>query len=226
MNTLPILFSIPSENGEYQLFGQLPPQIPEPIEQHIYQISAEELEKMKKKQLYVKLSTCVEKYLEKNREDFYHLTKYTLYKIDEVEAEVYIYYDLHDTPYSYYYKIISKNIHYEDEDSIEKDVLIYESSSFSNVFSLLEHLKKIEETYKFLDYYLLSPEKMEEAIAQRTFFPLHADKVCSVCYELTVEYSKCKHAICMKCRDKCIVQGKTTCPICRGSSLNVYPSTL
>ena len=124
------------------------------------------------------------------------------------------------------YKIISKNIQYENDESLEKDVLIYESSTFSNVFSLLEHLKKVEETYKFLDYYLLSPEKMEEALAQRAFFPLDVDKVCSVCYETTVEYTNCKHAICMKCRDKCIVQGKTTCPICRRSSLTIYPSTL
>ena len=182
---------------------------------------------MKIKQLYVKLATFVEKYLEKNNHDSYHLTKYTMYKIDEVEAEIYVYFDTqNDSPYTYYYKIISKNIQYENDESLEKDVLIYESSTFSNVFFLLEHLKKVEETYKLLDYYLLSPEKMEEAVAHRVFFPRHVDKVCCVCYELTVEYSKCKHSICMKCRDKCIVQGKMRCPICRGSDLNIYPSTL
>lgn len=224
-NTLPILFSVPSENGEYQLFGQMSNATI--IDPNVYQLSTEELEKIKKKQLYTKLAICVEKYLEKNRHDSYHLTKYTLYKIDEVEAETYVYFDQHDdASYVYYYKIISKNIQYENDESLEKDVLIYESSSFSNVFSLLEHLKKVEETYKFLDYYLLSPEKMEEAVTQRAFFPLHSDKVCCVCYELTVEYTKCKHSICMKCRDKCIVQGKTRCPICRGSDLNIYPSTL
>ena len=108
-NTLPILFSVPSENGEYQLFGQMSNATI--IDPNVYQLSTEELEKIKKKQLYTKLAICVEKYLEKNRHDSYHLTKYTLYKIDEVEAETYVYFDQHDdSAYSYYYKIISKNI--------------------------------------------------------------------------------------------------------------------
>ena len=94
------------------------------------------------------------------------------------------------------------------------------------VFSLLENIKKVENTYKLLDYYLLSPEKMLEAKAQRAFIPIHPDKVCSVCYELTLEYTTCKHSICLKCRDKCIVQGKRRCPICRGSDLSIYPNTL
>lgn len=222
---LPILFSMPTENGEYQLFGATTTETM--IDASIYQISPEEIDKIKKKQVYVRLSMAIEKYLQDNKEDSYHLTKYTLLQIDEVQVEVYIYYDYHDDPHSYYYKIYAKNIEYEpDTNTIEKDFLVYESANFTNAFSLLEQLKMVETTYKLLDYYLLSPEKMEEAKAQREFIPLSQDKVCSVCYELTMEYTTCKHSICLKCRDKCIVQGKTRCPICRGSDLNIYPNTL
>ena len=223
----PILFSMPTENGDYQLFG--PTNITVDVDiSSIYQISPEEIEKIKKRQIYLRLSMAIDKYLEKNKEDNYHLTKYTLLQIDEVQVEVYIYYDYHDNEAdSYFYKIISKNIEYgPDANSIEKDLLIYESASFYNTISLLEHIKTVEDTYKFLDYYLLSPEKMEEAKAQREFMPISQDNVCSVCYEPTVEYTTCKHSICLKCRDKCIVQGKTRCPICRGSELNIYPNTL
>ena len=222
---LPILFSMPSENGEYQLFGPLQNDV-NVNEQKIYEISKAEMENIRKRTTLVQLSNIIETYLENNKEDSYNLTKYTLYIIDEIECELFIYLDYHENPYNYYYKIFSKNIEYESGDSIEKDLLVYESACFTNTFSLLEHIKKVELTYKLLDYYLLSPEKMIEAKAQRAFIPIHSDKVCSVCYEPTLEYTVCKHSICLKCRDKCIVQGKKRCPICRGSDLSIYPNTL
>ena len=225
MTSLPILLSIPSESGgEYRLFGEVTNQII--TDQSVHSISDEELVKIKRKQLFVRLSKIVETFLEQNNEDSYHLTKYTIFQIDEVQAEIYIYCDIHDMPYSYYYKIIAKNIECETNETVEKDFLLYESKCFTNVYSALEHIKKVEETYKLLDYYLLSPEKMEEAKTQRIFFPLLTDKVCSVCYEPTIEYTTCKHSICLKCREKCIVKQNNRCPICRGSDLNIYPNIL
>ena len=218
---------MPTENGEYQLFGPIVGSTETTTDLSVYQISPEEIENIKKKKIYVRLSMSIEKYLQDNKEDSYHLTEYTLLVLDEVHCEVYIYYDYHDDPHSYYYKIFSKNIEIEYDpmvSTIEKDFMLYESASFTNTFSLLTQLKLVETTYKFLDYYLLSPEKMEEAKAQREFIPIIQDKVCSVCYELTIEYTTCKHSICLKCRDKCIIQGKTRCPICRGSDLNIYPN--
>jgi len=221
--SLPILFSIPSENdGEYRLFGEVAPQII--CDPRIHIISDEELVKIKRKHLFMRLSKIIETFVEKNSEESYHLTKYTIFQIDEVQAEIYIYCDYHDTPYSYYYKIIAKNIECDTTDLIEKDFLLYESKCFTTVYLLLDHIKKVEETYKFIDYYLLSPEKIEEAKAQRIFFPLLTDKVCSVCYEPTKEYTTCKHPICLKCRDKCIVKENNRCPICRGSDLSIYPN--
>jgi hypothetical protein len=160
------------------------------------------------------------------------LTKYTLFEIDEIKADIYIAIDEETKDNiipSYYYKIISKNIYEIDDDASEeeedktKDLVIYDNYGFDTIISLLEDIEYVKKNYKILDYDLLSPESMEEAIAQREFIPISQDKICTVCYEPTIEYTTCKHSICLKCRDKCIVQGKKTCPICRNSDLCIYP---
>lgn len=197
------------------------------------EITKEELEIINKKKTLVNLSKIIENYLIKNPKKMYNLTKYTLFEIDEIQAEIFISTEMDDDIESelYFYKIISKNIYYEldDNDSISeenvKDLVIYDNYGFDNLISLLENIKYVEKNYKILDYYLLSPEHMLEALAQREFIPIHPDKICSVCYDPTIEFTSCKHSICLKCREKCIVQGKKTCPICRNSNLCIYPVT-
>jgi len=121
--SLPILFSIPNGNGEYQLFGPLQNQNPI-VDVNVYEISKSEVENICKKNILVQLSNIIEKYLNDNREDGYNLTKYTLYIIDEIECEVFIYIDHPEAQSNYYYKIISKNIEYEVGESLERDLLI------------------------------------------------------------------------------------------------------
>lgn len=140
--SLPILFSMPSENGEYQLFGPLNDPISNVSDQRIYEISKSEMINIRKKTVLVQLSTIIETYLENNKEDSYNLTKYTLYVIDEVECELFIYLDYHEDPYNYYYKICAKNIEYESRGSLENDFLIYESACFTNVCFSLRKYKK------------------------------------------------------------------------------------
>ena len=241
-------------SSSYQLFSPLNPNILENsiiIDNNVYniqmnistlppdyfKITKEELDKINKRKLLVSLSKIIEKYLIEHPKKMYNLTKYTLFEIDEIQADIFISIDTENDENTldselYYYKIISKNIYYEldDDDSISdektKDIVIYDNYGFDNIVSLLEDIKMVESTYKILDYYLLSPENMLEALAQREFIPIHPDKICSVCYESTIEYTICKHSICLKCREKCIVQGKKTCPICRNSNLSIYPITL
>lgn len=198
-----------------------------------YIISKEELDNIKNKKNMNILSKFIEKSLNNNPNKMYQLTKYTLFEIDEIQAEIYISVETNENGIpSYFYKIISKNIYYEfdDEDSISedknKDLVIYDNYDFDNIISLLEDINYVKSHHKILDYYLLSPENMEEALAQREFIPINQDKICSVCYETTIEYTTCKHSICLKCREKCIVQGKKMCPICRNSDLSLYPLSL
>ena len=196
-----------------------------------FKITKEEIENIQNKKTINILSRIIDKELKKNPNKMYNLTKRTLFEIDEIQAEIYVSVEMNDNGLSsYFYKIVSKNIYYEEDDDIDsdlddknKDLVIYDNYGFDTIISLLEDIKYVKKTYKILDYYLLSPESMEEAIAQREFMPISQDKICTVCYEPTIEYTTCKHSICLKCRDKCIVQGKKTCPICRNSDLCMYP---
>lgn len=193
-----------------------------------FKITKEELENIKNKKVINILSKHIQKVLSKDPNKFYNLTKYTLFVIDEIQAEILISCEIDkNNVKTYFYKIVSKNIYYEidddDEDDKTKDLVIYDNYGFTNLITLLEDIKYVEINYKLLDYYLLSPENMEEAIAQREFMPIEQDKICVVCHELTVEYTTCKHSICLKCREKCIVNGNKTCPMCRTSSLCIYP---
>ena len=133
---------------------------------------------------------------------------------------------------SYFYHFVSKNIEYvedDDDDTNDRDdsdFLLIDKNDFNTVVDVLEHIEKVRETYTFLDFYLLSPEKKETARNHRAFLPLSQDKLCSVCYEPTLEYTTCKHPICLKCREKCIVNDRKMCPVCRSSQLRFYPAEL
>ena len=231
-----------SVNGNYQLFPPTNTGESMSIDTIIYnfnasalskeyfKISPEEIENIQKKKTINILSRIIDRELKKNPNKMYNLTKRTLFEIDEIQADIYVSVEMNENVSSYFYKIISKNIYYEedidddiDSDDKNKDLVIYDNYGFSTIISLLEDIEYVKKNYKILDYYLLSPESMEEAIAQREFIPISQDKICTVCYEPTVEYTTCKHSICLKCRDKCIVQGKKMCPICRNSDLCIYP---
>ena len=197
-----------------------------------FKITKEEVENIQNKKTINILSRIIDKELKKNPNKMYNLTKRTLFEIDEIQADVYISTETNENGImNYYYKIVSKNIYYEideddntlNSDEKNKDLVIYDNYGFVNLISLLEDIKYVETNYKLLDYYLLSPTNMEEALAQREFIPINQDKICTVCYEPTIEYTTCKHSICLKCREKCIMQGKKTCPICRTSNLCIYP---
>jgi len=181
----------------------------------------EEVKEMKERMMYVELARIINDYLQES-DKLYNLTKYTYFEIDGIQANIYI---SRNTYGLYYYRIISKNIEYEeanDEESV--DFILYENENFVALCDLLKDIKEVESTYKFMDFYLLSPDKMERAKLHRAFFPLPTDKMCSVCYEPTMEYTTCKHAICLKCREKCILKQTKNCPICRISELRYYPS--
>ena len=184
-----------------------------------------ETEEQKKKKLHKKLEKTIETYLEENQEDStYCLTRYTLFEIDGIQADVYIGKEAD----SFFYHFVSKNIEYVEDESTgdDTDFLLIEKNDFDTVMDVLEHIEKVRETYTFLDFYLLSPEKKEVARNHRAFLPLSQDKICSVCYEPTLEYTTCKHPICLKCREKCIVNSRKMCPVCRSSQLRYYPTEL
>ena len=192
-----------------------------------FDLTIVETETHKKKKMINKLAKVIEAFLEeKPDETTYCLSRYTLFEIDGIQADVYI----GKESESYYYHFVARNIEYfEDEDGNnldDSDFMLLEKNDFDTVVDVLEHIEKVRETYTFLDFYLLSPEKKEVARNHRAFMPISQDKICSVCYEPTLEYTTCKHPICLKCREKCIVNGRRLCPVCRSSQLRFYPTEL
>jgi hypothetical protein len=186
-----------------------------------------ETETHKKKKMINKWAKVIEAFLEeKPDETTYCLSRYTLFEIDGIQADVYI----GKESESYYYHFVARNIEYfEDEDGNnmdDSDFMLLEKNDFDTVVDVLEHIEKVRETYTFLDFYLLSQEKKEVARNHRAFMPISQDKICSVCYEPTLEYTTCKHPICLKCREKCIVNNRKMCPVCRSSQLRLYPTEL
>jgi hypothetical protein len=148
-------------------------------EEQYHQITKEELEKIKKKKNMFILSNIIEKSLGKKPEKIYNLTKYTLFEIDEIQADIHISIDDEITTVNglptYIYKIISKNIYYEYEDDMSRDFVIYDNTGFETIISVLEDIEFVKKHYKMLDYYLLSPEHMEGALAQRAFIPIASE---------------------------------------------------
>lgn len=193
-----------------------------------FDVTIQETEEHKKKKIMKKLAKAIETYLEETPDDTYCLTRYTLFEIDGIQADVYI----GQEAGLYYYHLVSKNIEYVEDDDDgtndrdDTDFMLLEKNDLDTVVDLLEHIEKVRDTYTFFDFYLLSPEKKEAAKLHRSFLPLPPDKTCSVCYEPTLEYTTCKHPICLKCREKCIVNERKMCPVCRSSQLRFYPTEL
>jgi hypothetical protein len=190
-----------------------------------FDVTIEETDSHKQKKLLKKLAKEIETYLEKKPDETtYCLSRYTLFEIDGIQADVYIGKEAE----SYFYHFVAKNIEYveDDDDGDDTDFLLIEKNDFDTVVDVLEHIEKVRDTYTFLDFYLLSPEKKEMAKIHRSFLPLSQDKICSVCYEPTLEYTTCKHPICLKCREKCIANNRKMCPVCRSSQLRFYPTEL
>jgi hypothetical protein len=234
----PVLNTVPTTSSSFQFsFPLMQPEEEGQIQEEekeerietkrdtAFDMTIVETEEYKKKKRIQKLAKSIETYLEeKPDETTYCLSRYTLFEIDGIQADVYI----GKEEESYYYHLISKNIEYVEDDSIEEDTdfMLLEKNDFDTVVDVLEHIEKVRDTYTFLDFYLLSPEKKEIARNHRAFLPISQDKICSVCYEPTLEYTTCKHPICLKCREKCIVNERKMCPVCRSSQLRLYPTEL
>jgi len=152
------------------------------------------------------------------------ITHHTVVIIDDVPVQIFVT-KYNDNTYSYH--ITSTKLKSSISDEHEAiDIIFLEIEDLPNVLELLTNLEEVKKTYRFFEHKLVSPKEYEFAQNQRIFFPIPSDKTCSVCYESTIEYSTCNHPICFKCRMKCILSDKDSCPICRGSELSIFPDVL
>lgn len=167
-------------------------------------------------------SDLIEKKIELNKsiDNCICITKNSYLEIDEIRVDVFV----EKKNDLYNYEIISFDIISSNENNTDLYLLI--KYNFSTIVELLIDLENVKKTYRFLEHKLLSPFEFEFAKFERDFFNLPSDKICSVCYEYTIEYTICNHPICFKCRCKCIKSNTKRCPICRTKKLSKFPELL
>ena len=148
-------------------------------------------------------------------------------EIDEIPIEISIF--TCETDRKYRYNIIVINIKYTDKDDDDNDELVIRvSRKFDNVKELLQELEKVIRTYTIMDCYLVSPNFKKRIFLQRSFlFSISSNQIhCCICKNPTIEYTTCKHPICLQCRCKCILDGNKVCPVCKNGDLQKYPNQL
>ena len=86
-----------------------------------------------------------------------------------------------------------------------------------NYTSIKAALTRIEclRDYRIYNGELECPDTYSRLKLEETILPYSEDECCVVCYENTSEITPCNHTICLKCREKCIVQDQPDCPVCR-----------
>ena len=171
------------------------------------------------------LSQDIESYLRNNKEDTeYFLTEFGFIEIDGIPIEISIF--INPNSKKYMFNINAKNILYEDEDDADDKVALMIGIEFENVKRLLQQLENIIKTYTFIDCFLLSPIAKKRVFLQRSFLFSFSKHFCCVCENPTIEYTTCKHPICLQCRCKCILDGNKVCPVCKNGDLQKYPNQL
>ena len=159
----------------------------------------------------------------------YILNQYGSIEIDGIPIEILIF---GSKNYKYMYNIIVNNIKYNDtvkyyeDDEDDDKVIISVSEKYDTVKELLQNLVNVIQTYSFIDCFLLSPSSKKRVFLQRSFLFSFSSKYlsCCVCKNPTIEYTICKHPICLHCRYKCLSVDNNVCPVCRDGDLQIYPN--
>jgi hypothetical protein len=93
----------------------------------------------------------------------------------------------------------------------------------TSIRKAVENVQKIYSTYKQKNGDIMSLENYNIMKLEESVLPYSASEVCCICFENTTDTTDCGHFICFVCRDKCCIQEKFSCPICRKeNTLNIY----
>ena len=179
-------------------------------------------EEKKEDLLFSQFIDCIEKECNDLNGEYGSISQYTSIIIDGINVNIFI----KKKNNNYAYIMESIRVSYEDEYCDDDFLIFLEKLNFKTLADLLNDIKVVINTYHFVDHKLLSPDQFLFANMQRSFFPLSKGKECSICYESTKEYTKCKHPICYKCRESCLSNNNSVCPICRADNLKEFPEDL
>jgi len=179
-------------------------------------------EKKKEDNICLQFIESIEKeLLTCDAEKYICISNFTSIIIDGIEI------DIHIRKYNntYEYRMQTFKIEFTRN---ERDFYLtfLDKENFKTLLDLLIDIKVVMKSFHFLDHRLLSPDSLNFAKLQRSFFTLSKDNECSICYECTNEYTMCRHPICFQCRFSCIKQNNSLCPICREDNLKTFPEEL
>ena len=155
------------------------------------------------------LSEIIEEHLKKNAD--YHFRPM---QIDDIN----IYIVLHGK-----YKILNVESIYIgckvkiDGEIVKQNYSLYHYK-YDTIKQALQKAKEIKEEYRIYDGELVSARSYKMLKLEEQIIPYTEDECCVVCYENTSDITECKHPICLGCREKCILQEQTDCPVCRSSN--------
>ena len=114
---------------------------------------------------------------------------------------------------------------YNGHESMVPYVLYH--SKFGSISRAVNMVKKVFNTYKQKNGDIMSEGNYNDMKLEETIIPYSPNEICCVCFENTTDTTKCGHYICFGCRDKCCIQQKTNCPICREPNvLSVYNNVM
>jgi hypothetical protein len=100
-------------------------------------------------------------------------------------------------------------------------------TKYSSIVKLVNLIHNITTTYKIINGDLLSSNDYADTKTEELIIPYKEDEVCCVCLENTTDNTTCNHYICFKCRDKCIIQQRKDCPMCRQHNvLSIYSNSI
>jgi len=98
---------------------------------------------------------------------------------------------------------------------------------YKSVEKIVKLIYEITKNYKIVNGDLLSPKNYDDVKVEEELIPYNEDEVCCVCLENTTDNTSCGHFICFRFRDKCIIQKKKDCPLCRCKNvLTMYNNSI
>ena len=94
---------------------------------------------------------------------------------------------------------------------------------YTSITKLVNLIHRITTNYRILNGDFMSLSNYNDMKTEEILIPYKEEEVCCVCLENTTDTTTCNHFICFKCRDKCIIQQRKDCPMCRQSNvLGIY----
>jgi hypothetical protein len=103
----------------------------------------------------------------------------------------------------------------------QKYSLFYEN--YNTIEEALDIIEEVVANYRIANGDLMHPNHYNVMKLEKSIIPYNDNQCCCICNENTMDITVCNHYICFHCREKCIMNGNKSCPVCREEDiLHIY----